>query len=261
MIGLFGVLVMIGCSIAAPIIAPHEPWSPNLERTLEGPSLTYPFGTDELGRCVFSRVLYGGRLSIWVGIVSVFIGLLLGGSLGLIGGYFGGKVETLIMRTVDVFLAFPSILLAIVIAAMLEPGLLNVILAVGIRNVPSFARIMHGKVLSVKKSDYVMAARSVGATDMRIMFRSVLPNVFSTLLVFSTLQIANSILLGGVLNFIGLGVQAPVAEWGKMVSDGRSWLATAPHIATFPGFAILIITMGFNLIGDGLRDSLDPRFS
>ena len=260
-IGLLGLIVIIGLSVAAPVIAPYEPWSTNLERTLEGPSLDFFFGTDELGRCVFSRVLYGGRLSIWVGVVAVAIGVLFGGILGVIGGYFGGKVESLIMRTVDVFLAFPSILLAIVIAAMLGPGLLNVILAVGIRNVPSFARIIHSKVLSVKKSDYVTAARSVGASDIRIMFRSVLPNVFSTLLVFSTLQIANSILLGGVLNFIGLGIQAPVAEWGKMVSDGRSWLASAPHISTFPGLAILFVAMGFNLIGDGLRDSLDPRFS
>jgi len=260
-IGVFVVMVLIGLSLGAPWISPHEPWETNLDRTLERPSSEFFFGTDELGRCVFSRILYGGRLSIWVGVVSVLIGLLIGGTFGVIAGYFGGKTESLIMRTVDVFLAFPSILLAIVIAAMLGPGLVNVILAVGIRNIPSFARIMYGKVLSVKKSDYVIAARSVGASDFWIISRSVLPNVFSTLLVFSTLQIASSILLGGVLNFIGLGVQAPMAEWGKMVSDGRSWLATAPHISTFPGLAILFVAMGFNLIGDGLRDSLDPRFS
>jgi ABC-type dipeptide/oligopeptide/nickel transport system permease subunit len=258
-VGLVVICVFMLGAVAAPVLAPHQPWEQTLERKLEGPSRDFPLGTDELGRCILSRILYGGRLSLAVGFVSVAIGLLVGGGMGLLSGYFGGPVDAVIMRVVDVLLAFPSILLAIAIAAILGPGLVNVIIAVGVRSIPSFARMMRGAVLVVREKEFCEAARALGAPHSRILGRTVLPNIVSTVLVFSTLQLANAILLGGVLNFIGLGVRAPTAEWGKMVADGRGWLATAPHVATFPGLAIFLVAMAFNLVGDGLRDSLDPR--
>lgn len=258
-VGLMVIGAFVLAAIAAPLLSPHQPWEQNLSRKLEGPSRDYPLGTDELGRCLLSRILYGGRLSMLVGFVSVAIGLGVGGAIGLLSGYFGGAVDSALMRVMDVLLAFPSVLLAISIAAVLGPGLENIMIAVGVRSIPSFARMMRGAVLAIREKEFCEAARAIGAGHAQIVTRAVLPNVVSTVLVFSTLQIANAILLGGVLNFIGLGVRAPTAEWGKMVADGRGWLTTAPHVATFPGIAILLVAMAFNLVGDGLRDSLDPR--
>ena len=261
LLGLYTVVIITLLCLAAPIIAPSQPWESNLEERLESPSSRHLMGTDDLGRDIFSRVLYGGRISIFCGVFSIMIGLVFGGLIGIVAGYFGGKVELILMRLTDVFLAFPSILLAISIAAILGSGITSVVLAVGIRSIPSFSRMMHGRVLSIKNNEYCEAASAMGASHTRIMAKAILPNVLSTILVFSTLQIAHAILLGGVLNFIGLGVSAPTPEWGKMVSDGRNWLSSAPYISTFPGLVILLIAMGFNLIGDGLRDCLDPKMS
>ncbi|MBW1995735.1 MAG: ABC transporter permease, partial [Deltaproteobacteria bacterium] len=209
-------------------------------------------------RDIFSRIIYGGRLSIIVGFVSVSVGLIIGGSIGLLSGYFK-TMDNILMRLMDVMLSFPAILLAIVVMAILGPGLINVMIAVGIRSVPSYARVVRSTVLSIKELPYTEASIVIGSSDFRTIFSDILPNSFPPVLVYTTLQIGNAILLGAVLSYLGLGVQPPIPEWGIMVSEGRGWMHTAPLISTFPGLAIFLVVMAFNLIGDGLRDSLDVR--
>lgn len=258
MIGAGIVLAFIIIAAAAPLIAPYDPYSLSIANRLKPPSWTHWFGTDELGRDILSRVIFGSRISLTVGLVAVAIGLSIGGLAGALAG-FNRRLDNVIMRVVDVLLAFPSILLAIAVVAILGPALVNLMIAVGIRTIPSFARLVRGMVLQVSMMDYTSASRALGATEARVLFKTVLPNCIAPILVFSTLELAKAILLGAILSFLGLGPEPPTPEWGRMVADARNSLRTAPHVALFPGFTILVVMMGFNLFGDGLRDTLDPR--
>jgi ABC-type dipeptide/oligopeptide/nickel transport system permease subunit len=245
-------------SVFAPYLAPYDPLKQMVKERLQGASFTYWLGTDQFGRDILSRILYGGRLSMIVGFISVALGLMVGGFFGLIAGYFR-KLDNLIMRLMDILLSFPSILLAIGVMTILGPGLFNVMIAVGIRSIPSYARMVRSTVLVIKAMPYTEASVALGAPSWRIMLSTILPNSFPPILVYSTLEIANAILLGAILSYLGLGVQPPTPEWGIMVSEGRGWLRDAPHVSIFPGLAIFLVSMAFNLVGDGLRDSLDVR--
>jgi peptide/nickel transport system permease protein len=257
-IGLILLAIFVVAALFAPFLAPYDPRKQFFSERLKGPSSKHYLGNDQFGRDILSRILYGGRLSMIVGFVSVILGLFLGGMLGLLAGYFR-RLDNLIMRLMDILLSFPSILLAIAVVTILGPGLINVMIAVGIRSIPSYARIVRSTVLVIKKMPYTEASIAMGASSWRTMISTILPNSFPPILVYSTLEIANAILLGAILSYLGLGVQPPTAEWGIMVSEGRGWLREAPHISIFPGLAIFCVTMGFNLVGDGLRDSLDVR--
>ncbi len=259
MFGGFVVILLLFAGITAPWIAPYDPIKQNLRDNLMPPSATHWLGTDVHGRDIFSRILYGAAISLRIGFLGALLGGAIGVVLGLISGYYGGLADMLIMRLVDIQLAFPGLLLAIAIIAVIGPGLENVIIAVGIFSVPTFTRVVRGSVLSVKQQDFVMAARTVGATGPRIMRVHLFPNILAPVLVLLTMRVATAILTAASLSFLGLGAQPPIPEWGAMLSDGRDYLVLAPHVATFPGLAILLAVLGFNLLGDGLRDALDPR--
>ncbi|MET3291583.1 UNVERIFIED_CONTAM: peptide/nickel transport system permease protein [Brevibacillus sp. OAP136] len=216
-------------------------------------------GTDDKGRDVLSRIIFGTRLSLAVGFVAVFIGAFFGVILGLLSGYYGKWVDTIIMRIIDVLLAFPGILLALAIVSALGPSLINVMIAVGVFSIPMFARIVRGSTLAVKKLEYIDAIRSLGASDLRIIFVHIFPNILSPIIVQASLRLATAILSAAGLSFLGLGAQPPLPEWGAMLSNGRDFLFTAPYLAMFPGIAISTLVLGFNVFGDGLRDALDPR--
>ena len=252
-------ILLIVVAIAAPYIAPYDPIHQDLANSLAGPSMTHLAGTDVHGRDIFSRIIYGTRISLRIGFLGMLMGCVVGVILGLVSGYYGGWWDTIIMRLMDVQLAFPGLLVAICIIAIIGPGLENVIVAVGIFSVPLFARVTRGQVLSLKEQDFIVAARMMGAQDGRIMLSHLLPNAVAPILVLCTLRIATAILTAASLSFLGLGAQPPTPEWGAMLSDGRAYLAIAPHVATTPGLAILITVLAFNLLGDGLRDALDPR--
>jgi ABC-type dipeptide/oligopeptide/nickel transport system permease subunit len=259
MVGL-GVLALFALSgILAPALAPYDPYRSDLEGSLAGPTAAHWLGTDELGRDIFSRILYGARLSMVIGTISVSIGAVLGVPVGLFAGYFGGKFDLLSQRVIDVLLGFPSIILAIVLVTVLGVGLINVMIAVGIVSVPTYARLVRGQVLALKSLEFVEAARVLGGSTARIVFRHVLPNTLAVLIVQTTLQVASAILSAAALGFLGLGVQQPTAEWGAMLSTARQYIQLAPHTLIFPGLAIMLTVLGFNLLGDGLRDALDPR--
>jgi peptide/nickel transport system permease protein len=257
-IGLGVILALVVLALGARQIAPHDPIRQDLPHALAKPSAEFPLGTDEFGRCILSRILFGARLSLLVGVIATTIGATAGILLGLCAGYFP-RADAPVMRCMDVLLAFPSILLAIAVVAALGPSLGNVMIAVGVRSVPSFARVSRSMVLSLKELEFVQGAAALGASHARVLFGHILPNSVSPLLVFSSMQVATAILLAAILSFLGLGVQPPTPEWGKMVSDGRAYLMEAPHVSLFPGLAIFIAVMGFNCLGDGLRDALDPR--
>jgi ABC-type dipeptide/oligopeptide/nickel transport system permease subunit len=256
--GLAVILALIALALGARAVAPHDPLRQDLPHALAGPSPDFPLGTDEFGRCILSRILYGARLSLLVGVIATGIGATAGIVLGLLAGYFP-RLDGVVMRTMDVLLAFPSILLAIAVVAALGPSLGNVMIAVGVRSIPSFARLARSMVLGIRELEFVQGAHALGAGHPRVLFRHILPNSVSPLLVFSSMQVATAILLAAILSFLGLGVQPPTPEWGKMVSDGRAYLMEAPHVSLFPGLAIFVAVMGFNCLGDGLRDALDPR--
>jgi peptide/nickel transport system permease protein len=226
---------------------------------LQPPGGDYLFGTDQVGRDIFTRVLYGGQLSIQVGLLSVAFASIIGTALGLIAGYYGGWIDALIMRLIDVLLAFPSILLALAIVAVLGRSLSNVLLAIGIATIPVYTRIARGSTLSVREIDYITAAQSIGVTGLGIMSKHILPNVLAPIIIVTTNGIAGAIIFGAALSFLGLGAQSPTPEWGLMLSEGRESLRVAWWEATFPGLAIMVTVMGINLLGDGLRDVLDPR--
>lgn len=246
-------------SISAPYIATHDPAEQTLSKRLTKPGAEHYFGADDLGRDVFSRVVWGGRISLRVGFTSVGIALVVGGLMGIFAAFYGGWVDNLIMRFVDIVQAIPSLLLAIAIVASLGPGLTNVMIAVGIGSVPAYARVIRASVLTIRELDYVHAAVASGATDGRIMFRHILPNAIAPIIVQVTLGLATAILAAAGLSYLGLGAQPPSPEWGAMLSQSRAFIRLAPHAVYFPGLAILITVLSLNLVGDGLRDALDPR--
>lgn len=258
-VGLFVALVFLILTIAAPLIAPYDPADQDLASALSPPSAAHLFGADQYGRDMLSRVIYGSRTALFAIVAADGIAVLIGGGFGLVAGFLGGAVDTIVMRVVDVMLAFPYLLLALIIVAALGPSLTNSIIAIGIIYTPQYARLMRGQVLSVQDSDFVWAARSVGAGRMRIMLRHVLPNSFSPVLVMATLQAGSVVVETAGLSFLGLGAQPPSPDWGALLADGHSYFLTAWWIATFPGLAIFCVVLGFNLLGDALRDELDPR--
>ncbi|RMF79479.1 MAG: ABC transporter permease [Chloroflexi bacterium] len=245
--------------VLAPVLSPFDPIEQFRRERLMGPSATHYFGTDNLGRDIFARVLFGGRISLQVGIISVSIASLGGTFLGLISGYYGRWLDSLIMRLIDVLLSFPSILLALAIVAVLGRDLRNVMLAVGIATLPIYTRVVRASTLSVKEIDYITAARALGAPAWRILFFHILPNVLAPIIVVSTNGIAGAIIAGAALSFLGVGAQPPTPEWGLMLSQGQEFLRVAWWVTTFPGLAIMVTVLGINLLGDGLRDILDPR--
>lgn len=258
MIGGAVVLVFILLALAAPLITPYDYMEPSPD-TLASPSAEHWFGTDDLGRDIFTRIVYGSRISLWVGFASIVGSVLVGSLLGLIAGYYGKWQDTLISRLFDIMLAFPSILLAIAIVAMLGPGLNNALIAIAIINIPTFGRLMRSRVLSVKAEDFVLAARAIGMKDSRILWHHILPNCWTPIMVQGTLSFATSVIEVAALGFLGLGAQPPEPEWGTMLSDARDYLQLAPWTMIFPGLAIMLSVLGFNLLGDGLRDIFDPR--
>ncbi len=244
--------------IFAPLITPYNPVKQDLVKVLVPPSSAHPLGTDHLGRDILSRIFYGARLSLFIGFLAVGLGLAIGVPLGIVSGYYGGWVDIAIQRLVDIMLSFPSFLLALSLVALLGVGLSNVILAVGVSTIPSFIRLARGTVLVVREQTYIEAAKAVGTGDTRILFRHILPNVTAPVIVQATLGLGMAILMASGLGFLGLGVQPPTPEWGSMLGEGRNYIFSAPHVATFPGIAIFLAVLGFNLLGDGLRDALDP---
>ncbi len=254
-----GILCMLMLvAVLAPFITAYDPARPNVPERMVLPSRDHFFGTDNLGRDIFSRVVFGSRVSLRIGFISVGIALTWGVVLGLLAGYFA-RLDNTVMRTMDVLLAFPGLLLAIAILGALGPSLTNAMIAVGIAATPSFVRITRSAVLRVRSREYVEASRAIGASDGRIIVRHVLPNVSSEIIVTTTLSMASAILAASVLSFLGLGAQPPTPEWGAMVFVAKDFLNIAPHIALFPILAIFVTVLGFNFLGDGLRDALDPR--
>lgn len=259
MVGLAIVVLMALSALLAPMLAPYDPIQMAPADRLSPPSPAHWFGADLYGRDILSRVLFGARLSLRVGLLSILIGGSAGTLLGLLAGYYGRTTDEMIMRLMDVMLAFPGILLALVIVAFLGAGQNNVIIAVGVGLVPAFARLVRGSVLSTKENLYVMAATAIGCRTPRTIFRHILPNVAAPLIVLATLAVAWATLNAAALSFLGLGAKPPTPEWGTMLSEGRDYLRVAPWITTFPGLAIMILVVGMNLMGDGLRVALDPR--
>jgi len=259
MVGAMLILVLVLIAILAPYIAPHDPIEINLEERLLAPNMEYPLGTDNLGRCMLSRIIYGARISLQIGIIVVGITSVIGITLGMIAGYYGGVLDELIMRGVDILLVFPGIILALVIAGILGPGLFNVMLALAIVGWTGYARVVRGVVLSVKEKEFVESARALGVGDWYIITRHILPSCVAPIIVIATLSMAYVILAAAALSFLGLGAQPPTPEWGSMLNNGKNFMRTAPHLTTFPGLAIMIAVLAFNFLGDGLRDALDPR--
>lgn len=257
--GLGLLLLIILAAVLASWIAPADPDFQDYMHMMEGPSLAHPMGTDNFGRDIFSRIIYGGQISLRLGFLGTLVGATIGSLIGAISGFYGGFVDTVLMRLLDIQLAFPGLLLAIVIITVLGVGEINVIIAIGVFSVPTFARVVRGSLLSLREQDFVMAARSVGAPDFRLMFVHLLPNALAPILVLSTIRLGTAILTAASLGFLGLGVRPPASEWGTMLSEGRTYMQLAPHIAIFPGLAILVTVVALNLLGDGLRDALDPK--
>lgn len=258
--GLIVILLMTITAILAPLIATHKPNEMDVTQSLLGAGEDgHLVGTDNFGRDIFSRLIYGSRISLIVGIAAVLFGAIFGSLLGVVAGYFGGKLDSIIMRFMDGLFAFPFILLAITLMTVLGQGLINVIIAIGVANIPGFARVIRGQVLGVKESDFIEVTKSLGAKHGRIILHHVLPNSFAPLIVYGTMSVAGAIISEAALSFLGLGVQPPTASWGSMLKDGKDFLVLNPQMATFSGLAILITVLGINLFGDGLRDALDPK--
>ncbi|QJB57018.1 ABC transporter permease [Pseudodesulfovibrio sp. zrk46] len=258
-IGLFIVGLMSLGAVFAPWIAPFDPNLINVDTLLQPPSAAHLLGTDALGRDVFSRILYGGRVSLWVGFVAVGIATAIGLVLGLVSGYFGRIVDEIIMRGVDVMLCFPSFFLILAVIAFLEPSLTNIMIVIGLTGWMGVARLVRAETLTIRERDYVLAARGAGAGPVRIIFRHILPNAIAPVLVSATLGVAGAILTESSLSFLGLGVQPPDASWGNMLLEGKEVLGIAWWLSVFPGMAILLTVLGYNLLGESLRDLLDPR--
>ena len=258
-LGLVIVLIYIIVAIFAPLLAPYEPVKQDLANMLQTPGPKLLLGTDEMGRDILSRIIYGARISMKVGFYAVGVAFVIGIPLGIFAGYFGGKVDLLIMRAMDVLLAFPGILLSIVFVSVLGPNLDNAILSVGIYTVPNFARMARGETLALRNSEFIEAARAMGSGDIRIVFSHILINIVSPMIVMGTLSFGTAIITTSGMGFLGIGAQPPTPEWGAMLSSGRQYLLVAPHVTTYTGLAILFLVLGLNLLGDGLRDVLDPK--
>ena len=259
MIALGFIITLVLMAIFAPFVAPYDPTIPDYNAVLQGPSIAHWAGTDTYGRDIFSRIIWGARISLSVGFLSVTLGALVGVSLGIVSGYYGRWIDSAVMRLCDLLLAFPGILLAIAVIAILGPGITNVIYAVAIFSIPVFARLARGTTLQLKRTVYVDASRAIGVKDRVIMLRHILPGTLPNVIVYFSMRIGTSILTAASLSFIGLGAQPPSPEWGAMLADGRSYMGVADHLTLFPGIAIFLTVLGFNLFGDGLRDALDPK--
>jgi peptide/nickel transport system permease protein len=259
LVGLALVLVLTAAAVLAPWVAPYDPARQSLIEKRAKPGGKYVLGADEFGRDILSRIIYGSRVALLVGLLSAAIAVLGGLIFGTLAGFAGGWLDAVMMRAIEILLAFPYLLLALAIVAALGPGALNTTIAVGIWGVPPVTRIVRGSVLALRETEYVGAARALGAPALALLGRHILPNIVPGLIVYATLFMANAILLEAALSFLGLGVQPPTASWGLMVSTGRDVLLVAPHVATVPGLAIMVAVLAFNLVGDGLRDALDPR--
>jgi peptide/nickel transport system permease protein len=258
-VGGFIVVLAVAAALLGPIVTPYDPAAQDLARRLEGPSLAHPFGLDELGRDILARIVAGARISLLVGLAVVGVSSTLGMFFGSIAGYFGGRVDDMVSRVVDVLMAFPGILLAIAIVAVLGPSLLNVVVALSVIGWVGYARLVRGQALRAREFEFVQAARALGAGSRRIVVRHVLPTALPAVVVQATLGMAGAIIAEAALSFLGLGVQPPTPSWGTMLDAGRSHLFDAPHLTVFPGLAIAILVLGFNFLGDGLRDRVDPK--
>jgi len=257
--GLAVITVLVASAVAAPWIAPYEPAAIDVRARLQGPSFKHVLGTDNFGRDIFSRIVYAGRISLVIGFVAVGIGAVFGGMAGAVSGYYGRELDSLVMRTMDVLLSVPQLILAIAIVGALGASLLNLMIAVGISVLPRYARLVRASAMSLRDLEFVEAARAAGASDLRIIVQNIIPNCMAPLIVLSTLGVAQAILSAATLSFLGLGIQPPTPEWGSMLSDGRQFMRNAPHLTIFPGLAIMVVVMALNLLGDGLRDALDPK--
>ena len=258
-IGVVMILAIVLIAVAAPLLAPHDPLAQSVSSRLEPPTLDYPLGRDDKGRDILSRVIYGSRIALMVGIFSVLLGGALGTAIGVVAGYFGGKIDSALMRLTDVLLAFPDLITGLLVLAVLGPGLEKMILAIGLTIAPRFARIAYGPTLAIKGKEFVEAARSIGVQDARLLRVHILPNVGGDLLVFGSLWTASAIRLEASLSFVGLGVAPPTPTWGQMIREGTVHLTTVPMYSLGPGIALLLTVFAFNLVGDGLRDVLDPK--
>ena len=259
---LFGsilIFIFLFISAFAPFISPYNPYDQNLTQALQQPSSQNLLGTDAFGRDTFSRLLYGARISLMVGVVAVAIASIAGIFLGLLAGYYGGWIDNIIMRVMDTLMALPPIVLMLAIAAALGGGLTNIMISVGIGMIPSYCRLMYGQIRTLKENDYIIAAAVIGASGPRVMMRHLLPNAFPPLIVLITLNMGTAILMEATLSFIGIGISPPTAAWGSMINDGYRYLLSNPILSFAPGVAILLVVLAFNLVGDGLRDALDPR--
>ena len=253
-------IIYVLSALLAPVLFSGNPSAPDLMNSLEGPSFKDPLGTDELGRSILGRIIYGSRISLVIAVGVVFVGLICGIPLGLVSGYYGGKIDFIIQRATDTMLAFPGFLLALALVAVLGVGIKNTVISIGISMVPLYIRLVRGCVLAIREEVYVEAARAVGTRDAQILLRHILPNVMVPITVQTSMSMGTAILFAAGLGFFGIGVQPPTPEWGAMLGSARSYIFHAPHVATFPGIAIFLAVLSFNLLGDGLRDALDPRF-
>jgi peptide/nickel transport system permease protein len=259
MFGLSVIVLLILCAVFARLIAPYGYDDQNIPIANQRPSVEHWFGTDNFGRDIFSRVIYGSRISLQVGLIAVTVAIISGGLLGAVSAYYGGVIDHIIMRFMDILMAIPGMLLAIAIAASLGPGLRNMMIAIGVGNVPGYARITRASVLSVKEQEFVEAARCIGANNFRIIMRHIIPNSLAPIIVQATLGVAGSILACAMLSFLGLGIQPPVPEWGSMLSTARQYLRSHAYMSAFPGIFIMLTVYALNVVGDGLRDAIDPR--
>jgi len=258
-LGLAIVLFVVLTSLAASFVAPFSPLKLSLRNRIQAPSDENFFGTDHFGRDIFSRVLYGGRVSLLVGVSSVALAAVVGIILGAVGGYFGGRIDYAIVLIMDALISFPVLLLAIGMMAVMGPGVKNIIVALALVFIPTYGRVVRGSVLSIRQKEYIEAARNAGSGHLKIIFLHVLPNTMAPLIVITTISVANAILIEAVLSFLGLGVPPPAPSWGNILSDGRNFISQAPWLTIFPGLAITLSVLGFNTLGDGLRDVLDPK--
>lgn len=258
-IGAIILLLLIIIAIFAPLIAPFDPLQMGAGKNLQPPSTAHWFGTDEFGRDLFSRIIYGSRLTLMIGVIAVGISMTVGVLVGMIAGYAGGWIESILMRTMDVLFSFTETLIALAAVAVLGPSLTNAVIAVGVSSIPFYARVTYGAVLVEKNKEYFKAAQAIGAKHLRLIFRHLLPNILSPIIVVATVGVSVAVLSASALSFLGLGAQPPSPEWGAILAAGRDYFKRAPWVTTFPGLSIAITVLGFNLLGDGLREALDPQ--